>query len=446
MRSPTVRLVSALCLLWSITGVGTAAGQAVDPPWPRPNIILIMADDLGYGSLGCYGSTEVRTPNIDRLAAGGMRFTDFHSNGPMCTPTRAALMTGRYPQRCAWVDDAELSPVFREQRRLNPKQRWAWGLALSEVTLAEVLQQSGYRTALIGKWHLGYDFRFHPMNHGFDEFRGFVGGGIDYHTHVATSGLKAHDWWKGKQIERESGYATDLLSGHAADFIARHKDQPFFLYLAHAAPHDPWQGRDPHQKRRPPEIYREMIEILDESVGHVLDTMQKCGLERNTLVIFCSDNGAAAPRGFPANGRLQGNKGDVLEGGHRVPLIVSWPGVIAPGATNTKSVMTMDLFPTLANLARARLPAGHAIDGADLTPLLTGSTAWAQRSLHWLFADVWAVRKGAWKLTGTGDDTVALVNVEEDMGEQHNHLHQQPELVAELSKLHRDWVASVGTR
>ena len=216
----------------------------------RPNIVLILADDLGYGSLGCYGNTEVKTPNIDRLAAGGMRFTDFHSNGALCSPTRAALMTGRYQQRCAWVADEELSPVFREQRRQNLVQRWAWGISAGELTLPAVLKQAGYRTALIGKWHLGYDYTFHPMNYGFDEFRGFVGGNVDYHTHVAGYGTQQLDWWKDRKIENEEGYSTDLLTQYATDFIARNKDAPFFVYLAHGAPHAPLQGRTPSEKSR----------------------------------------------------------------------------------------------------------------------------------------------------------------------------------------------------
>ena len=198
-RKHGLALLTALLL-----ALPTALNAANAVRSPKPNIVLILADDLGYGSLGCYGNTEIQTPNIDRLAAGGVRFTDFHSNGPVCSPTRAALMTGRYPQRCAWVADEELSPVFREQRKQNLPQRWAWGIATNELTIAELLRQAGYRTGLIGKWHLGYDFKFHPMNYGFDEFRGYVGGNVDYHTHVAGYGLKQLDWWKG-EADRERG-------------------------------------------------------------------------------------------------------------------------------------------------------------------------------------------------------------------------------------------------
>jgi arylsulfatase A len=412
----------------------------------KPNIILIMADDLGYGSLGCYGSKEIKTPHIDRLAANGTRFTDFHSNGAMCTPTRAALMTGRYQQRCAWVPDEELSPVFRQQRKENLPQRWAWGISKNELTIAELLQQNGYRTGLIGKWHLGYDPKFHPMNDGFDEFRGFVGGNVDYHTHIAGYGLKQLDWWKDKKIENETGYTTDLLTKYATDFIARNKDKPFFLYLAHAAPHSPWQGRDASQKKPPQETYKEMIGILDESVGIITDALRSSGLDKNTLLIFCSDNGAAPPPRISANGPLKGKKGTMHEGGHRVPMIASWPGVIAAGKTSEQTVMTMDFFPTFATLSGATIPQGHQIDGIDIMPLMKDDSKKIARVLHWLHGDSWAVRKGAWKLIGKDQDALTLVDLEKDIEEKINHFKEQPELVDELIKLHRQWIESVGNR
>jgi arylsulfatase A-like enzyme len=404
-----------------------------------------MADDLGYGSLGCYGSKEIRTPNIDRLALNGVRLTDFHSNGPMCTPTRAALMTGRYQQRCAWVDDAELSPVFQKQRKENMKQRWAWGIAIDELTIADLLKQAGYRTALFGKWHLGYDFKFHPMNQGFHEFRGYIAGAVDYHTHISISGLKKLDWWKGKRIENEEGYTTDLLTRYAADFIARHKDRPFFLYLAHEAPHTPLQGRDPKQKKSPADTYREMIEVLDESVGEVVEELRRRKLEKNTLLIFCSDNGPQVGY-FSAAGPLRGKKGSVYEGGHRVPCIASWPGVIPPGSTSSEEVMTMDFFPTFAKLAGVAPPEALQIDGIDIMPVLKGDTKVHDRALHWLFAGSWAVRRGPWKLIGKGNTARSLVNLAKDIEEKQNHLKDRPERVNELRELHAQWIESVGSR
>jgi arylsulfatase A-like enzyme len=436
-----------LSFLTSALLASCVALQAADErPAGKPNIILIMADDLGYGSLGCYGNKEIKTPNIDGLAAGGMRFIDFHSNGAMCSPTRAALMTGRYPQRCAWVPDEDLSPVFQEQRKENPAQRWAWGISTRELTIAGLLQQSGYHTGIVGKWHLGYDPRFHPMNYGFDEFRGYVGGNVDYHTHVAGYGLKQVDWWKGRKIENEEGYTTDLLTKYAADFIVRNKDRPFFLYLAEASPHEPWQGRDVAKKKSPQETYREMIEVLDESVGTINQALRNSGLEKNTLLIFCSDNGAAPPPKVPANGPLKGRKGSMNEGGHRVPFIASWPGVIAPGSTSSQTVMTMDFYPTFAGLAGGAVPKDHQIDGIDLMPLLKGGTSGSDRDLHWLFGNSWAIRKGPWKLLGQGNSPQALVNLDSDLNENDNLIKNQPVLVDELLKKHQQWIGSVGNR
>ncbi len=436
----TLAILAALLLapLAAVDAAEAPAKTAVG----KPNIVLILADDLGYGSLGCYGNTEVKTPIIDRLAASGMRFTDFHSNGALCSPTRAALLTGRYPQRCAEVADEELSPVFREQRKANPVQRWAWGLSTNELTLPEVLCKTGYRTALIGKWHLGYDVKFHPMNHGFDEFRGFVGGNVDYHTHVAGYGLKQLDWWNGRIIENEAGYATDLLTRYATDFIARNLETPFFLYLAHGAPHVPLQGREPDGRKQPVETYKEMIRVLDESVGAVVAELGKHNLASNTLVIFCSDNGPAAPRGFAANGELRGRKGSLYEGGHRVPFIASWPGTIPGGATSDARLMTMDVFPTVAKLAGVRLPADRVMDGMDILPILKGGSSAVQRDLHWHSGDAWAVRRGSWKLTGERNKPLALVNLQKDIGEADNLLARESARADELMKSHVQWIKS----
>ena len=436
-----MRLIATLA--YGVLGllVSTATSHA-----RKPNIILIMADDLGYGSLGCYGNANIKTPHIDQLAASGMRFTDFHSNGPLCTPTRAALMTGRYQQRCIHVADEELSPVYREQRQANPAQRWAWGLSPKEITLPPLLTRAGYRTALIGKWHLGYDEKFHPMNYGFETFRGFVGGNVDYHTHVAGYGLKQLDWWNGKQMANETGYTTDLLTRYATDFIEQNKDQPFFLYLAHGAPHDPWQGRDPNQKKSAAETYREMIEVLDESVAAIRAALAKNQLEKHTLLLFCSDNGAAPPRGVPANAPLQGKKGSLFEGGHRVPLIASWPGVIAEGTINARTVMTMDFLPTFTKLAEAPIPQGHVIDGVDILPVMQNKETPLDRTLHWVHDGAWSVREGDWKLIGKGNEAQTLVNLKNDLGEKNNLIQENPDLVKSLRQRHQQWLENVEKR
>ncbi len=434
--------VIIICSLWAIAVLispAIAKGESAG----KPNIVLILADDLGYGSLGCYGNKEVKTPNIDALAASGMRFTDFHSNGALCSPTRAALLTGRYQQRCLQVPDEELSPVFREQRKENPAQRWAWGISTAEVTMPAVLKQAGYRTALIGKWHLGYDAKFHPMNYGFDEFRGFVGGNVDNHTHVAGYGTRELDWWKDRKVENEAGYSTDLLTKYAADFIARNKDAPFFLYLAHGAVHTPIQLRDPSTKNSPVEAYKRVIGVLDDSVGAVVAELRKHHLESNTLVIFCSDNGPAAPSGFAANANLRGKKDTLFEGGHREPFIASWPGTVPAGTTSGETLMSMDLLPTFANLAGAPLPADRQMDGVDIMPVLQGRPFTVKRDLHWQSEETWAVRRGPWKLMGQRNKPSALVNLEDDISEKDNLLASEAARAAELMATHKRWARSL---
>lgn len=409
----------------------------------KPNVVLIVADDLGYGSLGCYGNEEVNTPHIDQLSASGMRFTDFHSNGPLCSPTRAAMMTGRYQQRCMQVADEELSPIYREQRKENPIQRWAWGISPQEKTMPAMFRSAGYRTALVGKWHLGYDEKFHPMAYGFDHFRGFMGGNVDYHSHVAGYGKKELDWWNQRRIENESGYATDLLSHHAVDFIDRNKDQPFFLYLAHGAPHDPLQGRDQNKTLSAVETYKEMIGTLDDSVGDVMAVLRKHKIDQHTLVIFCSDNGPAAPKGFAANANLRGRKGSLYEGGHRVPCIASWPGVIPSGKTATAVAMSMDFFPTFARLAGAKRSDQYLIDGFDLTPILKEEAMLNMRELHWQSGADWAIRRGVWKLIGRGEKLLTLVNLEADPSEKINQMAQERQLVKQLKLSHQTWLQSI---
>lgn len=425
---------------WMLLGLCCGSGIAAES---KPNIVLILADDLGYGSLGCYGNKEVKTPHLDRLAANGMRLTDYHSNGSLCTPTRAALLTGRYQQRCAWVPDEELTPVFREQRKQNPDQRWAWGISTAEVTLPALLKQAGYRTALVGKWHLGYDAKFHPMNYGFDEFRGWVGGHVDDYTHVASHGTQELDWWRDRKLENDEGYATDLLTNYATDFIARNKETPFFLYLAHGAVHSPIHLRRDSKKKSPIETYKEMLGILDESVGAVVKELQKHGLESNTLVIFCSDNGPTPPAGFAANADLRGKKNSLYEGGHRVPFIAAWPKRIPPGTTSAETLMSMDLLPTFANLAGAQLPADRKMDGLDILPVLKGQPSSTERDLHWQSGDDWAVRRGSWKLLGQKNKPTLLVNLDKDHGETENLLSRDSAQAEELMKAHSQWVKSL---
>jgi arylsulfatase A len=327
------------CLLVSaITSQCLAAKQ-------RPNIVLIVADDLGYGDVGCYGSTVNPTPNIDALAGSGLRLTDFHSAGPMCSPTRAAMLTGQYQQRFGRLFDTAISGVRDRER----------GLPLKAVTIAELLKQRGYATACFGKWHLGYKPPWLPTSQGFDVFRGLGSGDGDFHTHIDRSGTP--DWWHNNQLESAEGYTTDLLTRYSIEFIEANRDRPFFLYVPHLAIHFPWQGPadPPHRQKgrsyhddkwgaipEPSNVQphiRAMIQALDASVGQVVTALQKAGLEQNTLVIFTSDNGGYLTygdrfRNISSNGPLRGAKASMYEGGHRVPTIFSWPGRIESGVSD----------------------------------------------------------------------------------------------------------------
>jgi len=320
-----VLLVVVACGLMQATGRALAENANRRPE--RPNIVVILADDLGYGDLGCYGATRLKTPHVDRMAREGLRLTDFHANAATCSPTRAALLTGQYQQRSGIVEAlGERSAGLRDETR----------------TMAEYLKTVGYRTAVFGKWHLGSQpgSAALPNRQGFDEFRGARHGGIDYASHVDRYGR--HDWWHNDEPVDEPGYATDLLTEHSVRFIEQHRDEPFFLYLSHLAIHFPWMSSDdaayrrqgqnydnpgkvgPHTPEEVPAVVNRMIERLDDSVGRVMDAVRALGPERETLVIFTSDNGgyvryAGGFRDVSSNGVLRGQKAGMHEGGHRVP-------------------------------------------------------------------------------------------------------------------------------
>ena len=359
---------------------------------PPPNMVLIMADDLGYGDLGCYGNESIPTPHIDALADQGMRFTDFHSNGAVCSPTRAALMTGRYQQR------AGISGVVTAANHRHT------GLAVEETTFADVLSANGYATAIFGKWHLGYAPGFNPIHQGFDEFTGFVSGNVDFFSHIDQSGRP--DWWHNDELAPAEGYVTHLVTGHGVRFIERHQERPFMLYLAHLSPHYPYQGPNDGPIRSEDELeilaapgidigraYREMMIELDKGVGEIVAALERHGLTDNTLVIFCSDNGANR---HGSNGPFRGHKGGIWEGGHRVPMIARWPGVIPAGAVNPATTMTMDLFPTMLEAAGIGLP--DNLDGVSLLPVLTGEGELEERTVFWQVGRGLAARRGPWKL------------------------------------------------
>ena len=422
---------------------------------PQPNVVLILADDLGYGDIGCYGNSRNQTPHLDRLAREGMRFTDFHSNGPMCSPTRAALLTGRYQQRMG------IETALGEHSE---------GLDRSEVTIAERLSEAGYATGIFGKWHLGPRPIDAPVHHGFSEFRGHLHGAVDYISHVDRYGRV--DWYHNDHLANEEGYNTSLITEHSIRFIEAHRDKPFFLYVPHSAIHFPWMTENdkgyrepgkrydkglvklgPHEKVRP--VVREMIEALDRSVGRIVETLKRLKLDRRTLVFFTSDNGgylhyAGRHRGdISSNGSLRGQKGDVYEGGHRVPAIAWWPEQIEAGTVSDATTLTMDLFPTfleLASIEPSPNDGPHKLDGESLAGTLLRQEVLRERTLFWRIHQSKAVRRGPWKLVVSGRKAPDLYNLTDDIEEANNRAAGQSGLVSELRDKLAEWERQVDTR
>jgi arylsulfatase A-like enzyme len=312
-------------------------------------------------------------------------------------------------------------------------------MALGEVTFAEVLKRRGFATGIFGKWHVGYSAEFNPAKQGFDEFIGYVSGNVDFHSHIDQAGFD--DWWKNLEKVPEEGYTTDLITKHGVNFIERHRDEPFCLYLPHEAPHYPYQGRnDPPERlagggkgkkargREIAQAYKEMVEVMDEGIGRIVETVKRLGLERKTFIFFCSDNGANKNG---SNGPLSGYKGSLAEGGHRVPAVAYWPGRIKPGTITDQTVLGMDLFATMGSIAGAKLLAGLKLDGIDLLPMLVEDKKLPGRTLFWRYRKERAVRKGPWKLLIRGKD-VALYNLDKDLAEKKNLAEPEPAMVKAL--------------
>ncbi len=428
-----------LILMTALVPTGCSSQAETERP---PNIVIILADDLGYGDISPYDGW-VETPNLDRMAREGLRFTSFYASGPVCSPTRAGLLTGRYQQRAGIPGVVYAAP---ERNRHH-------GLHHHEVTFAERLREVGYATGIFGKWHLGYEPHFNPIHHGFDQFRGYVSGNVDYFAHV--DGVGFYDWWDGDRLVNEHGYVTHLITRHAVDFIEQHQDQPFLLYLPHEAPHYPFQGpndepfrligkrvaekRDSVQVRR---AYREMVQELDAGVGAVLDALERMDLAENTLVFFFSDNGAM---GYGSNGALRGHKGSLWEGGIRVPALAWWPGHIAPGSTTDQPVISLDLMPTMLAMAGASLPEGHRLDGADLWAVLFAQQPLRPRTLFWQYNEQAAAREGSWKLArDVGNQPgLALYDLAGDLGEKQNLAGEHPARVQTMLAALEAWQAGV---
>ena len=426
----------------------------------RPNIVIILADDLGYGDIGCFGGKAV-TPHLDRMAADGLRFSDFHANGPVCSPTRAALLTGRYQQRMG-IDSA----LGEGELGLGAPE------ARGETTIADYLRRAGYATGIMGKWHLGYNEEQNPVNFGFDTFRGMLHGAVDYHSHINTFGR--FDWWHNEKLVKEDGYVTDLITDHSLRFIEAHRDEPFFLFVSHLAIHFPWQTPDdtghrqegksyrdvsgplnklgPHPPEETGAVVRTMIEETDKSVGRILHKLEELGLDKDTLVVFTSDNGGYNEyRGgyteISSNGPLQGQKGSTLEGGHRVPAIARWPGCIPGGSRTDQTALTMDLLPTALDMAGipAAVPSGrNKLDGTSLLPLLCQQRALPQRTVFWALGGAKAARSGDWKLIVGEDHPPRLYHLGNDISESRDLAGENMELVNRLTAELDAWSEEVG--
>ncbi len=428
-----------------------AAGLAHAAP-RRPNIVLFLADDLGYGDITSYGAPDIRTPNVDAIGARGVRFTSFYTNGPECSPTRSALLTGRYQQRIGGLECAiGVGNVGRYDDAEWLAARGELGLPVTEYTLPRALKDAGYDTACFGKWHLGYSEKFSPNRHGFDEYFGILGGGADYFNHLEPESNEMVLYRNGRPEQRK-GYTTDLFVDEALAWLRQRKDRPFFLYVPFNAPHTPIQdpeGYDPktgtapvRQGHRP--TFCKMVEREDKRIGDVLAQLEKMGVAGNTLVIFHSDNGA------DPNGRnlpYRGRKSSLLEGGIRVPCVMRWPGVLPEGKTVSQVTATMDVMPTLLAAAGVKPPAGRRFDGMDLLPLLTGRRAPFSRSICWRAKRgkrvTKAAREGDLKLVLDSGKPDELYDLGRDPGEEKNLLPGATDVAARLRKQLTAWERDV---
>ncbi|WP_421948133.1 sulfatase [Phaeodactylibacter xiamenensis] len=422
--------VGALLSFYAFTG---------EPTPEKPNVVIIFTDDLGYGDLGCYGNAVIRTPHLDQMAAEGARFTEFYSISPVCSPSRAGLLTGRYPIRMG------IQSVFFPES-------WT-GMAPEEITLAEALKEQGYTTSCVGKWHLGHHHRYLPLQQGFDEYFG-----IPYSNDMA--GVV---YMEGNEVvtdEVDQRYTTRTYTEKALDFIDRKAGSPFFLYVAHSMPHVPLYASEDFEGKSPRGLYGDVIEEIDWSVGQILEKLKTEKLEENTIVIFTSDNGpwlAFGPDGGSA-GPLREGKQFTFEGGMRVPGIIQWKGQIEP-MESEELVSTIDLFPTLVTLAGGTLPDDRPIDGQDISAHLLKKKPLGERTLAYYYnGELRAFRKGDWKIkmpypgnesnpwrAGVPAHDTLLFNLKADRSEKYNILPKHPEKAAELLQAMEDFQTSLGT-
>jgi arylsulfatase A-like enzyme len=417
---------------------GCRSRLSADATPSRPNIVLILADDLGYGGIGVQGCPDIPTPHIDSLARNGVRLTNGYVSCPVCSPTRAGLMTGRYQQRFGH----EFNPGPATAADPN------FGLLTEETILPERLKALGYATGMFGKWHLGYTEASSPTRRGFDEFYGFLGGA---HAYLPGQVDAANPIRRGTEPVDPPEYLTDALAQEATAFIGRHATRPFFLYLPLNAVHNPLQATDRYlqrfeaitdEKRR---THAAMLSAMDDAIGAVLARLRECALEERTLLFFLSDNGGPTLATTSSNTPLRGYKRQVLEGGIRVPFIIQWKGRLPAGKVYDRPAIALDILPTSLAAAGCEIPPDWKLDGVNLLPHLRGKReASPHQALHWRFGEQWAIRQGDWKLLQTAGATPPeLYNLAQDIGEATNLATAEPERVAALQEAYDAWDAQL---
>lgn len=445
---------------------GPVFAMPVEQENKKLNVVFILIDDLGWRDLGCYGSTYYRTPHIDRLASEGMRFTNGYAACHVCSPTRAAILTGKYPARLLLTQWLPAGRWSATQNRLR-EGRYLSALPLEEVTIAEALREAGYRTAFMGKWHLGTETYYYPEHQGFDvnvAGRDYGAPGSYFYPFEGS--------WKipttGKVLQKKSplsgrkgDYLVDRLAEEAEKFIRRNKVKPFFLMLSHYAVHAPLQGKAdkvaryakvPKGKRQGKPAYAAMVESVDESVGRVMQALRELKLDKKTLVIFTSDNGGFAKA--TSNAPLRANKGSCYEGGIRVPVIIKWPGMARAGSVSNEPVISMDFYPTILDAIGAKARPHQHIDGKSLAPILNGSGKLDRRELFWHYPHYnqhpqsfpsGVIRSGRWKLIeGYETGQLSLFDLEKDLGERVDLSQKEAGKARELAARLKAWREEVG--
>lgn len=425
------------CAVVTLVGAMLGPQPLVAATANRPNILILLADDLGYADVGFHGCKDIPTPNIDSLAKNGVRCTNGYVSGPYCSPTRAGLLTGRYQTRFGHEFNAGAAGS---------------GLPLSETTIADRLKAAGYKTGLVGKWHLGHEAKFHPHRRGFDEFFGFLGG-----AHSYFPGQGAAIYRGDKEVE-EKEYLTDAFAREAVAFIDRHAKEPFFLYLAFNAVHTPMHATDArlqqfgsvsNKERR---TYAAMHTAMDEAIGKVLEKLRTHGLEENTLIFFFSDNGGPTMKGTTINASrnepLRGSKRQTLEGGVRVPFVLQWKGHLPAGKVYDKPVIQLDILPTALAAACVEPKPEWKLDGVNLTPYLEEkNNGTPHQTLYWRFGQQMAIRHDDWKLLQYDDvGTITgrkLYNLAQDIGEAKDLFAQEPAKARELEAMWQKWNAEL---